>query len=191
VPVSLEEAHRLLFERTAADSGRFYGPLNAELSLGAGLIYSGIRYPRYDSAREIFVTMTGIVLVLTHECDIDPANERLFNRDVLVLPMVPFQEFYEELSANRDEPSIKGYLGDLAERRIQQLIYLPELPPALRYGALVYMNRIANTDVGVFKRDGVDCLGALTGYGLQQIDQRLQNHFLREKVDPLPLSRIR
>jgi hypothetical protein len=184
--ITVEEAERFIFERVMGDAGRFYGPPDAAVALGAGLIFSGVLLPLYIRDEQIFVTVEGVALVLTHECDIDQANPRAFNRDVLVAPLVPFGLFFQELANSRDDVGVKAYLGNLAAGRITQLIYFPTIPDRLPYGAVLYLNRICWTDIEQF--DPAKCLGALTGFGLERFDRRLQEHLLRPKIDRLPLT---
>lgn len=186
--LTVQDARSLLYDQTQKDEGRVYGPAEPALALGAGLIYSGIRYPVFEAARQIFLTVAGVVLVLTHECDIDQANVRPFTNDVLVLPLVPFETWYPKLQAAKDDPDIRGYLGDLGAHRVSQLVYFPPFPDVFPLGGIAYLNRITCTDVSAFRIDGAQRRGALTGYGLSVIDGRLANHLQREKADRLPLD---
>jgi hypothetical protein len=186
--LSLAEAEALVFRRTDHDSGRYYGAIHADLGIGVGLFFSNVRMPIYDEKRGLFVTRTFTVLVLTHECDIDQANQKAFNNDVLVAPLAPFEAVFETLKAKRSDAEIKSYLGDLAAGRITQLMYLPHWPERFPNGVVLYLNRITHTHLAEFSREGVSGIGALTGYGLQQLHSRLSTHLLREKQDRLPLS---
>jgi hypothetical protein len=187
-PLTLTEAEALVFCHTNRESGRYYGPIDANLGIGVGLFYSNVRIPVYTAERGIFVTATGTVLVLTHECDIEQGNLKVFNNDVLVAPLAPFETVFDKLKAERSDIEIRAYLGDFAAGRITQLMYLPHWPDLFPNGAVLYLNRIIHTHLAEFKRDGVARIGALTGYGLQQLHSRLSTHFLREKQDRLPLS---
>src|SRR5215213_135774 len=78
------------------DIGAFYGPAN-ELSLGAGLIYSDVLYPLFNEDTGLFETASGMVLVLTHECDVDVENVRHLNEFLVCCPITPFPIFADEL----------------------------------------------------------------------------------------------
>jgi hypothetical protein len=187
--LSLQQAEALVFDRTAYASGRYYGPVTAQIGLGVGVFYRDVRVPRYDADRGIFVTAAHAVLVLTHECDLDQGNAKVFNSDVLAIPLVPFETVFETLKAQRSDEDIKGYLGDFASGRISQLMYLPHWPDLFPNGIVLYLNRITHTNIAEFEREGAAAIGVLTGYGLQQLHSRLSTHLLRPKDDPLPLSR--
>ena len=51
--------------------------------------YDPVLYPIFDEERRVFVTAEGIAYILTHECDIANENDRLFNTDVLICPIIP------------------------------------------------------------------------------------------------------
>jgi hypothetical protein len=187
--LTLAEAERLVFDHTSGTSGRYYGPADSDLALGVGLIYANVRIPVYDVTDGLFSTQTATVVVLTHECDIEQGNAKIFNNDVLIAPLAPFEVFFEKMAAERPSHEIRAYLGDLAAGRISQLMYLPHLTGHLPNGAIVYLNRIAHTHFAEFGRKGAKRIGALTGYGLRQLDARLTSHLLREKADALPLTR--
>lgn len=186
--LSIEEAEQFVFSRTMEITGRFYGAAGSDLALGAGLIYAGVRYPLYNPERNVFRTVAGIVLVLTHECDIEPSNDRTLNSDVLIVPLVPLREFVEKLIAAKSDDDARAYLGDLTSHRISQMMYLPPLHNHLPQGAVMYLNRITFTHLDAFGAQEVICVAALSGLGMTQIDFRLENHLRRPKADRLPLS---
>ena len=62
-------------------SGAFYGNCDG-LALGVGLLYDSVRYPLFDADSRLFDTVAGLVYVLTHECDVDLNNPRIFNEYV-------------------------------------------------------------------------------------------------------------
>jgi hypothetical protein len=182
--MDIEDAYSAVVNNLTIDVGKFYAPGDS-LSLGKGIFYSGVLYPIYDEDQEIYITAQGLVYILTHECDVDPDNERLFNDDLLICPVIPFEHLIESLQVDLSEASLGGFLGNLATRRIYRLIYIPPCPQELPYGGVMYLNHITNTHVSAFERVGVKRLAALTGYGLGIVEPVIENHLLRPKAERL------
>lgn len=184
--MDIEDAYSAVVNNLTIDVGRFYAP-GGNLSLGKGIFYAGVLYPIYDEDQEIYITAQGLVYVLTHECDVDPENERLFNDDLLICPVIPFEHLINSLREFLPDASLGSFLGNLATRRIYRLIYIPPCPQALPYGGVMYLNHITNTHVSAFGREGVTRLAALTGYGLGIVEPVIENHLLRPKAERLAL----
>jgi hypothetical protein len=69
-----EEIAALALEHSASRNvGAYYGSA-AHLAPGAGVIFSGVVYASYDPTSKRFEARRGSILILTHECDIDPAR---------------------------------------------------------------------------------------------------------------------
>jgi hypothetical protein len=186
--LTVDEAEQFVFEITQRTSGQYYGPVDAALGLGLGVFYERVFVPVFEPVRRIFQTVETSVLVVTHECDIDQENQRLFNTDVLILPLIDFAELFSGLRAEKNDDDIRSYLSSLARDQISQLMYLPPLPPRFPRGIILYLNRITYTYVSEFATDKTPTLGALTAFGLERFRFKLENHFFREKFDRLPLS---
>lgn len=182
--MDLSQAFDCVTKSLTIDVGRFYAP-GTSLGLGKGSIFGSVPYPIFDDDRRLFVTAEGLVYVLTHECDIEDENERLFNTDLLICPIIPLQYLVEAHLAELPQTQLVSFLTNLGARRISRLIYLPPCPPDLAYGGIMYLNHIANTSVDVFRDGAARLIGAVTGYGLTIIEQILENHLLRPKADRL------
>lgn len=126
----------------------FYGP-PGKLSVGAGLIYSGIRVPVYDSARRIFQTRSSYVLVLSHECDLDQVNVRPFNKGALVVPIIPLQHATGAADSGLDDDKIEQVVINACKNNVHRLFYLPPLYSCadLAFGSLAYLNDMCSTHV--------------------------------------------
>ncbi len=186
--MEIEEAYAHLRQHLSLDVGRFFSP-GAQLSLGVGKIYSGIRLPVYDQDRNIFLTATGMVYVLTHECDVDQKNKRPYNTEVLICPIIPFEEFVVQYQEEfRSDDALKGMIANLADRNIYRLLYVPHYYPQMPRGGILYLNQITNTHISAFSQPEAESVCAATGYGLEVIDRYLQNHLLRPKAEMLALS---
>ncbi len=183
--MTVDEAHSILSEHCSVDVGRFYGKTQG-LSLGAGLIYGEVRYPIFDIEERLFLTTEGPAYVLTHECDVDQTNRRAFNTDVVVCPLIPIAFFLEAYSNEfGDGDSLRNFLVEIAKRGVSRVFYFPPAA-ALAHGCILYFNALASTHVSVFQ-DRTPSL-ALSQYALRHVDVAFQNHFMREKAEPLGLS---
>lgn len=180
-----DDAYGILSKNAVLDVGRFYGARSG-LSLGAGLLYEGVRCPLYNLEDGLFDTVESTTYVLTHECDVDSANERSFNDFVLVSPIIPISDFVDEYLESFGEPEMLGnFLAQVAKRLVSRVVYLPPIA-GLDQGGLLYLNNLASTHVSSF--EGVDPFACVSAYGLHQIDQAVTNHLLRPKADRLSLD---
>ena len=164
------------------DVGRFYQPGDS-LTLGKGKIYRSVIFPLFDVEHTTFLTVRGIGLVLTHECDVDADNDRMFSDDALVCPIIPLENLVVELTAEISESQLVSFLTNLGARNISRLAYLPPSSPDLPYGGVLFLNQITNTHVSVFSTVGASAICALSGFGLWEIEYLLENHLLRPKAD--------
>lgn len=171
------------------NAGAFYGSA-ATLNLGIGLIYSGVKYADYNPDSRLFDTVEGLAYVLTHECDVDPTNERQFNDRVLVCPIILFEEFADEYSSEFSEVQLHRLLSGIAGDQVYRVFYLP--PAAnneLEFGGLLYLNQICSTDVSEFVVGSAVPICALSEYAQSILDRKIQNHLLRPKDQNLPRLR--
>lgn len=187
--LNVADAHKLLTEKLTFDAGRFYGPAD-NLSIGAGQIYTGIRYPVYSSETDLYQTVEGLVYVLTHECDVDQQNVRPFNTDLLICPILDFQYFIEEYQQEFSKGALISFINMLGLRDVSRVIYIPYYDQNLPYGGLLYLNQISNTNIVSFAKQSTRRVCSVTRYGLQIIDQSICNHLLRPKAEALPLMQF-
>jgi hypothetical protein len=180
------EAYKLLSASSPLEPGKFYGTTN-DLGLGAGLIFDDIRCPIFDIEDRIFSTVELPVYVLTHECDVDPGNDRAFNDYLTVCPLIPLRDFLEEYASwFHGDDELRGFLSAIANRSVNRLMYVPPGPSRLEYGALLYLNNLASTHVSEF--ESVKPITSVSAFGLDAIDKTFANHFLRPKADRLSFS---
>lgn len=184
--MKVEEAIKCVLDSSSVDVGRFYSS-GEGISVGKGKLYDSVVYPFFDLNTGVFLTVEGLGYVLTHECDIDENNNRLFNTDVLICPIIPLQHLVEELMETLDHSQIKSFLSNLGARNISRLIYLPTLGAHLKYGGILYLNQITNAPVSLFSSGKARSIAAVTGYGLTIVDYSIENHLLRPKADRLSL----
>lgn len=185
--MDIDSAHRCLAESLTIDVGRFYST-GEGLSLGVGLIYAGIRYPVFDSADELYLTIEGTGLILTHECDIDQANSRPFTELAIVCPVTPFEAFVSEYSRRQGDQALRSFIAELGRRTVSRVAYIPGGLGVLPYGGILYLNQLSHTHISQFLSDRAKRVGALTAYGLTIIDLQLTNHLLRPKAEALALT---
>ncbi|MBL0422376.1 hypothetical protein JI739_18655 [Ramlibacter sp. AW1] len=183
--MTADEAYAILSGHCQFEVGKFYGHVEG-LSLGTGLLYNDVRAPEFDQEQSVFMTVERQAYVLTHECDIDPANERAFNDHLLICPVIRVEDFVAEFEAefsNRD--ALVGFLAAAARRQVSRVVFLPA-SPGLEQGGFLYLNALASTHVSVFSHQRP--FAAVSAFGLQVIDYALQNHLLRQKAERLALG---
>lgn len=183
----IERAYEYIIEHLQTDVGRFYGTVS-HLNIGVGLIFGGIRYPWYNDERHIFQTRRGVVYVMTHECDVTDGNRRPFNDDVLICPIMKFEEFVKVYHCQYGEEKMISFLRNIAQRKVFRLMYFPPLPGELGYGGIMFLNMIANTKISSFSLEGAQRVGALSMFGLFEVDRMLERHLLRPKDQRLSFS---
>lgn len=121
----------------AAHPAAYYGSAD-HLSLGAGLIYSGVPYAQYNSVQKQFEIVDGHVLVLTHECD--AANEREFNEYVLVCPITRMDAFHDVFTQVHGFDHAANILHKIAKNEVYRVFFLPPGPSGFEWGGLLYLN---------------------------------------------------
>jgi hypothetical protein len=182
--MKVQDAYKFIVSRLLTDVGRFYGS-HAGLSLGAGLIFRGVRVPLYNEERNVFMTVASTVYVMTHECDVAQENVRPLNDDVLVCPLMALEQFVPIYEQRYAESGLKSFLDNVAKRNVYRLMYFPCLRGTFDYGAMLYLNAISSTKVTAFNLPNVSVTGAVSEWGLREVDFLLENHFLRPKDERL------
>ena len=179
------EAHRRVAEQFPPGFvGRFYSAGQAT-GLGKGKIYQSITCPLFDPEQGHFVTIKTLTYVLTHECDVDQANERVFNDEVLVCPIIPLDVLIEEYEAALVGELLPAFLGNLGQRNVSRLVFIPAIPGVIEFGGVLYLNQISHTHRTAFQTSDAKEVCAVTAFGLEHIEYGLENHLLRPKADRL------
>ena len=183
-----DQANRILTARAFDYSHTYYGNYDG-LALGAGLIVDKVEIAFFDSKVDRFAVISGPVLVLSHECDIDRANERLFNDMVLVCPILSIEPMLVDAgAANIPDTYIGAFLGNLAGRAVSRAVYMPPIADLFPIGGLMYLNRMTSTALARLEAGQRVC--AVSAHGLTTIDYALENHLRRPKSDRLPLASV-
>src|ERR1700730_866789 len=170
-------------------AGAFYGSAQG-LEPGTGLIFSGITYATFNPTERRFEARRGLILVLTHECDIAPENERAFNEFFIAAPLILVAGFAEMFDTRRD--LARNLVQDIASDKIHRMFFLPpthELLPSenLKRGAFIYLNALTSGHVSQLQAEGVRPECALSTYGLEVLDQKLKNHLFRPPAQQLAI----
>ncbi len=169
------------------DPSRFYG--DASLPMGAGLLLRRCPYPLPDPLEPRFRTVLGYALVLTHECDIDQTNERMFNDMVLVLPVIPLEKLCASMEEERGQGAWAGILPEIAANKVFRVMYIPPVPQHLSggsdlsHGGVLLFNTISHAPIKWFDHYGTENVCSLSALGLRSLDYRLENHLRRPKAD--------
>lgn len=193
MPDVKQKALTQITSRLQFNKDSFYG--NAcSLSLGVGLIYQDVTFPVFNDESSFYDTLSGLAYVLTHECDVDTSNNRHFNRDVLVIPIILFEEFTDSYIEEHSESALFAFINNLSANEVSRVLYIPPIPSHLNknilsYGGLLYLNNICSSPVSCFEKNRAKPICATSIYGLQVIDLKLQNHLLRPKAQSLPRLR--
>lgn len=175
------------------DTGRFYGPA-AGLPLGTGLLLSECVLAFADEGARRYQTGVGPALVLTHECDVDPANVRYFNDLFLAFPIMALDDFCEEYEAERGPGSWAEFLPALARDEVVRAMWLPPIPngadhPKLESGGVIYLNQLSHSCTAWVEDIETKAICTLSSFGLRYLDTKIANLWNREKAVTLPFFR--
>jgi len=180
-------ARDLCLKHFPSDPARFYGPA-AGLPLGAGILLRDcvVAVPHETEVR--YETGVGPALILTHECDIDPSNDRHFNDLLLVCPIIPLDDFCVEYEQEGGAGSWGGILQAIAGNIVHRAMYLPPFPE-MEGGGIIYLNNVSSCRVAWITDLSDQAICSLSARGLQMFDFKLTNHLFREKAVPLLFGR--
>lgn len=183
--LGLDDAYSIVSSHIL-DAGMYFGGAG-EMAIGSGQIYRGVRYPVFDDERHVFMTVEGVVYVLTHECDVDGENHRPFNDDIAVVPIIPFDTFVADFLPSIAVDNQMGFLSNMARNNVSRVFYLPPFN-GCNHGGIMFLNQISSTKLSALERAGVNLVTSLTEHGRRKLDYMIENHLLRP-TQPLPLHR--
>lgn len=182
---------RAAFEIATANlspgAARFYGTVNGA-AVGAGLILSNVEYPAYIAGQERFGVLRGLILVLTHECDLEQDNSRVMNDSAIICPVIPLETFVEELAPILDDEAVGQFLSNVTARNVNRLVYIPVIAEILPYGGYLYLNLLSHTHLSKLTGQDVATVCMTSPDGLREIDLALERHLRRPKADRLPFQ---
>lgn len=172
-----------------ADASRFYQP-SRDLPIGAGVILKNCPFALPSEEGVRYETAIGLALVMTHECDLDEANNRQFNDAMLVCPITLLEDYCIEAEAELGVGGWGGILPYIASDQVFRVMYLPPMPPHLgcpemRFGGIVYLNDMSSCPLAWLAETDGHAAGSLSHIGLRAFDYKLQNHLFREKAASL------
>lgn len=183
----IEEAYSTL-AKASPDFARFYAP-GSELPLGSGLIFRRLALPFYNKSASEFSVALSLAYVVSHECDIDPANHRPFNDLAVVVPIIPLGTLLTTYLSKRTDEQARAFVDALAKRTIDRAAYIPTIADELPHGGVLYLNSMSHTHVSEFAKAGVDRCCTVTAFGLQYMDAALSHALIkRPKAVALPLT---
>lgn len=183
--MSYQAAADLCLSIMSPDSRRFYGPAH-DLPLGAGMLLSDCPLAIPDEVDPKYRTALGYALVLTHECDIDQDNARMFNQDVLLQPVLPLEIWCASMDEDYGVGSWGGLLPRIAANEVFRVMYLPPIPDhfgfdGLKYGGFTNLNTITSAPLSWFDHFKTKPVCSLSAIGLRAFDFKMTNHLLRAK----------
>ena len=185
--LQVEEAADLAAAYPAPGRDRFYGAIG-EAGLGAGLILTNVEYPLFLRQENAYGLLRGLVIVLTHECDLDQDNERLLNDTALICPVLPLDALVNNLNQVLDYETARRFISNVSARYVNRLLYLPVIADVLPTGGYLYLNQLTNTHLSRLTADGVERVCMLSGDGFRELDFAVQRHLLRPKADRVPFE---
>jgi hypothetical protein len=185
-----EDLAAIALEHSPRYVGAFYGPA-AGLVPGTGLIFSGVSYPTFNEDLNRYEARRGLVLILTHECDIEQANEREFNHSFIAAPLILMAAFARMFEEGGRENLGRNLARDIASDKVHRMFFLPptgELMNSdyLHLGAFIYLNALTSGHINLLRAEGVQAECALSTYALNVLDQKLKNHLFRPPAQQLP-----
>jgi hypothetical protein len=162
--------------------------------MGAGLLLRKCPCPLPDPGGYKFRTGLVYALVLTHECDVEQSNQRVFNDKVLVVPVIPIEDICKVVSPGHGDGEWRQLLPSIAAGKVFRAMYIPPVPwnltsrPDLRYGGILQFNTISHCPIAWFDHYNTETVCGLSAYGLRALDYRLENHLRRPKSDMMWFS---
>jgi len=184
--MEVQRAREILRSLSLDDEGSFYGS-GRGLSLGAGLLYRDVEFPIFNEKTGRFQVRSGLVCVLSHECDVDPANVRFLNGMVLVCLVLPLAAVVDVAAARAlSDGDLGAFLGNVARRRTPRCVYFVPHPAFLPDGGLLNLNLIASTD-RLFLPDS-NRVAALSAQAFRTVSSALEDHLIRPKAEILPFT---
>lgn len=185
--MQVERAEEILASAALDHPGAFFGPA-AGLALGTGLVVDKVEFAAFNTAVDRFTVKGGLVLVLSHECDLDKTNERMLNDMAIICPIVSIESVIQQASQDGvSDEYVSSFLGNLATRAVSRAVYVPPLPSLLPIGGLLYLNLLTSTATSRLEQGTRTC--ALSAFALTVVDYALERHLRRPKTDELPLQR--
>lgn len=185
--LTADEAHELAAGYPAPGRDRFYGPVG-DAALGAGLILTNVEYPSYLIEEDRFGILSGPAMVLTHECDLDPENERILNDNALICPIITLDALVDGLNQVVDYEEAKRFVSNVSARYVNRVLYLPPIPDVIPRGGYLYLNLLTNTHVTKLQGQDVTQPCMLSVDGFRELDIALERHLRRPKADRVPLQ---
>jgi hypothetical protein len=182
------EAWQIISERRIYDFGKYYASISQDSNLAVGQIFDGVRIAVYNEHDQVFDTREGMAYVLTHECDIDQDNQRPFNQQVLVCPIIELGSVLDNLEPLMSQERITNFLTDLAKDTISRVMFFPPINEHyLPYGGVLDFNNLSSLHISWFESGNTTRVRSLTGYSLPHVDMKITNHLLRPKADLMSL----
>jgi hypothetical protein len=127
-------------------------------------------------------------MIISNSCDIDPANLRPFQANVIYTPIFNLKKFSNGLESAKIKTgkALADYIELIKKQRITQMLYLPPLGTILEE-SFVFLDRLFNLPLEKVVGDtGKDVkLFTLDDYGFYIFLYKISLHFtrIREKID--------
>ncbi|WP_426265133.1 hypothetical protein [Sphingomonas sp. PWP1-2] len=152
------------------------------------MLIDNVEYPAYVASESRFGVLRGLVLVLTHECDLEQDNSRVMNDAAIICPVIPLEAFVENLEGVLDDNAAGQLLSHVTARNVNRLVYIPVIADFLPMGGYLYLNLLSHTHLSKLIGDNVTRVCMTSPEGLREIDLALERHLRRPKDDRMPFQ---
>jgi hypothetical protein len=165
------------FNKSRIDYNRFFETQQKESGWFQGDIVLKLRLPNYDEDKKEYLKEYRDCLILSNSCDITPENERLIAKQVVVAPLVEFNEF----SNNNNR------IDEITNQRVSNLLYIPVTSNNRAYVA--YLDKLSWFPVSTLnskkylENQKSILLERLSLFGLYLLLVKLSFHFCRVPED--------
>ncbi len=126
-------------------------------------------------------------IVLSNTCDIDAANKRLFNSQIVYAPIIELKKYkciLEQSGISAEK--IERHIESARVQELTQILYLPQFGESFNE-SIVFMDRIFNVDNRFLDRGNLNDsrVFSLSDYGAYVFLLKLSIHFTRiqDRVD--------
>src|SRR3989338_1839179 len=130
---------------------------------------------------------TAPVMILSNSCDINPANERLFDSSICYAPIFKLNKYKESLlKRGKGKNKVEGHISEISRQRIAQIFYLPK-NDKIKEDSFIFFDRIISSPTACISKSRLKDirLFTLSNYGLFLFLFKLSIHFfrIRENID--------
>ncbi|MBR5603275.1 MAG: hypothetical protein IKW51_03580 [Bacteroidales bacterium] len=142
--------------------------------------------PIIDLAKEDKTIKSVPVLIMSNTCDMDLANERMYQTSIMYVPIIKLSKYRDVLYTYCNNTNkVDNHIDNLKQQKITQIMYLPAIDTMEE--SLVFLDRVYNINNQYIDRSKLKDIRifSFSDYGFYLFIFKLSVHFLRiqEKVN--------